>query len=542
MPGLYSATDEERRAAEEEVARGLAAEASGEDTSNPTPTVDIPPTPDFYAEPDLSLPEPKPIQGAGTFEAAEEGVNRARSSAQQVASAQRQLGGILADKADNAVKAHEGLATEQTRQAEELAKQDQAQREGEDRAHRIAEEAQQQFKDFKFSNWWDRQDTGTKILTNISLFLGGLMQRRNGGENKALTQINRVIEADFRDQREKLGQLKTFAEWKRQGELDLAGRYRTETAKLTLKQARATMAAAEQAKAEILRNDGDEAMAQNNVVVRSLVAKADADMAKALQTLAHDKALEALAAAKMNTRPGAMPMTPEMAKLADMAGDPNVKEGELRGYAAKAGIPVDVAEKIINNSNSRQKPPEGQQKSATQAVVGLKAIEKIHESKYQPDRDAIQKWLNNQRLVAGAEGGGVKGLALTIGQNLPGKLVPQSEFEGLDPKAQEYFTNVRRYMESIGRWKSGAAISSTEWTNFYNQYGPNAKGGLDAAKYELDVMGRLSGVAGAQARSVGAKSEETEEEPTFTRKPGAAKKATVTDADRALLRELEGTE
>lgn len=312
MPGLYSATDEERANAEKEVADGLAAE--GESPVTPPPAEppaqhDVSPETsreldaairDSSEQPDFSgVQPPEPIRGAGTFEAAEEGLNQARESAYRVAGAQSKLGDIKADRATADAGVHDTIADEQKRQAEELAAQDRAQQEGLARAHQIAEDSQKQYKDFKFTNWWARQDTGTKVLANISIFLGGFVSGVKGGDNKALAQINRVIDNDFRQQQQELGQLKTFAEWKRQGEQDLASKYRTESAKLLVKQSRATAAAAEEAKAELLRNGADEATATNNVVVRGLLAKADSDMANGLEQLAKDQAMIAMAGARL---------------------------------------------------------------------------------------------------------------------------------------------------------------------------------------------------------------------------------------------------
>lgn len=97
------------------------------------------------------------------------------------------------------------------------------------------------------------------------------------------------------------------------------------------------------------------------------------------------------------------------------------------------------------------------------------------------------------------------GTAMAVGQHFGA--VPQSETEGLSPRAAEYFANIRRVMEPIARKASGAAISSTEWTNFFNQYGPNSKGGLAAARKDLEDQARLSGVAGRQVGAIQPKAE-----------------------------------
>lgn len=155
-------------------------------------------------------------------------------------------------------------------------------------------------------------------------------------------------------------------------------------------------------------------------------------------------------------------------------------------------------DKVIANS----KPTESQAKGAHQAKVGNDALDAIAASGYQPGRDEIQKWLNNSRLVHLADGNGLIGGGAALAQTVG--LIPQSEVDGLSPEAAAYFGNVRRYMETIGRAQSGAAISPSEWTNFFNQYGPNSKGGLEAARKYLNDQARLSGVAGRQLDAGGA--------------------------------------
>lgn len=171
--------------------------------------------------------------------------------------------------------------------------------------------------------------------------------------------------------------------------------------------------------------------------------------------------------------------------------------GDIPGAMRVAGPGFDSKrfDKIVNQT----KGTEGQNKNAQQAKIGLDAIDAIEKSGYKPTRDEIQKWINNQRLTAGAAERSIGGAALTVGQWF--KLVPQSEVEGLSPQAQQYFANVRRYVEPIARSQSGAAISASEWENFFNQYGPNSQGGLEAAKQYLANTGRVAGVAGRQLGS-----------------------------------------
>jgi hypothetical protein len=189
--------------------------------------------------------------------------------------------------------------------------------------------------------------------------------------------------------------------------------------------------------------------------------------------------------------------------------------GDIPG-AMKMRARLGVGSKEFNQIVNHTKGTEGQNKNAHQAKVGMDAVDAISKSGYQPSKDDIQKWLNNSRLVHLADSGGIAGGLATLGQTAGA--LPQSEVEGLSPQAQEYFGNVRRYMETIGRAQSGAAISPSEWTNFFNQYGPNSKGGLDAARQYLREQFKLSGVAGRQVAA-------GEPEKAAAAKPEAAKPA-----------------
>jgi len=177
--------------------------------------------------------------------------------------------------------------------------------------------------------------------------------------------------------------------------------------------------------------------------------------------------------------------------------------GDQPGLHRLAGtLGIENPEKAVAAVLNQTKSTESQSKDAKQAAIGLRAIDAIGSAGYTPSREDIQKWLNNQRQVYQAqragEGGGIGGL---VGGYVAGKaqehgVLAQSEVEGLPPKAANYFANVRRFMETIGRAQSGAAISPTEWQNFFNQYGPNSPGGLDAARQYMNDQLRASGVAG----------------------------------------------
>ena len=209
----------------------------------------------------------------------------------------------------------------------------------------------------------------------------------------------------------------------------------------------------------------------------------------------------------------------------------------LAGNLAREGKLKDPA-KVVRDANTATKETESQATSAQQGKAGLRAVDEIRKLNYVPTREDIQRWMTNQRVVYAAEGGGAKGAIFTGLQFIPG--VPQSEVEGLSPDAQQYFANVRRLMEPLARAKSGAAISATEWTNFYNQYGPNSKGGLAAAEAELRDRFKISGVAGRKID--GSAAPEGGGKPAKAERPQMSDDEKLTEAKAAIKKDSGATD
>lgn len=185
------------------------------------------------------------------------------------------------------------------------------------------------------------------------------------------------------------------------------------------------------------------------------------------------------------------------AAMSDLSAYAIANPGDQPGLYRKAAD-LDLPGKAVASVIGQTKATESQSKDAKQAAIGLRAVSDIEKSGYAPSRDEIQKWLNNQREVYLAQKAGESGFlpGLAAGKAQKYNILAQSEVEGLPPPAQQYFANVRRFMETIGRAQSGAAISATEWQNFFNQYGPTSPGGLGAARQYLEEQLRASGVAG----------------------------------------------
>jgi len=177
----------------------------------------------------------------------------------------------------------------------------------------------------------------------------------------------------------------------------------------------------------------------------------------------------------------------------------NEHPGDNAG-ASRLAASLKIDPKRVDRIIGASKPSEGQTKGAEFAAAGLRAVDSLQKGKYVPNEKDAQKWLDNQREVYRAEKMAEGGALGAVGASLAQKtgFYAKSEVDGLSPEAQEYFANVRRLMEPLGRAKSGAAISQSEWTNFFNQYGPRSKGGFEAARKDLNDMFKLSGVAGRQ--------------------------------------------
>lgn len=228
--------------------------------------------------------------------------------------------------------------------------------------------------------------------------------------------------------------------------------------------------------------------------------------------------------------------------------------GDNAGLWLKAGeLGLKDPGKAVEGVVKRSKGAEYQTKDAQFGASAIRAIDEIEQSGYRPTKAVIQKWINNQREIEMAQKLGTSdttGQILTASRQggilskVPGLSLAQSEVDGIPDDAQEYFARARRYMESIARKQSGAAISATEWTNFFNQYGPNSKGGLEAArKYSQDLF-KLGGAPSRQLAATGnvpgqGSAAPGKQEPSFTI---VTQRNAKTGATRRVKRYADGRE
>lgn len=384
-----------------------------------------------------------------------------------------------------------------------------------DAAKRIQErtaQANADYNDYKAFGIKDPQASdsfATRILKAIAVGLGGYAAGINGGSNTAL-QIIQQANAD-NIARQKAQQEKLFQIAQRSGkDVEEAKKERDDGFRqLDLKHSALLESSAAMLRSELARLGIPQAQIDANKDVQKIEQESLAIRERTLGGIRDDETSLARAdiaaaarAKKAKGAGGGGTGLDASAKLAQYAQENPGDNPGLYTLAAKMGLGGKAGQKAVSDAINQNKVNEGAGKEAGQGKVALRAIDAIEKSGYTPSRDDIQKWMANQRDVArassmaegkgvtGALGGGLANLAQSKG------ILAQNEFDGLKPAAKEYFTNVRRYMETIGRVQSGAAISASEWQNFYGQYGPQSQGGLEAARQFARDRFRMSGVAG----------------------------------------------
>jgi hypothetical protein len=363
----------------------------------------------------------------------------------------------------------------------------------------------QAFKSFGIKDPDAEQSFGTKILKAIVVGMGQYAAGVNGGPNAALQIITDANRANI--ERQKAQQEKLYRNAERsKGDIELARKDRDDAFRqLDLKHSALLESSAGMLRNELARIGVPKAQIDANAEIQKIEREALGIRQRTLESIREDETnlakADIMAAARKPKGAGAGGGGAKLegeAQLAEYAQkNPGDQPGLIR-LAAKLSLDNKAVARAINQN----KVTEGAGKEAGQGAAALRAIDSIEKLGYTPSRGDVQKWINNQREVAQAakagEGGGVGGLAGGALAGLAQRrgMLAQNEFDGMSPKSREYFTNVRRYMETIGRVQSGAAISNSEWNNFYGQYGPQSEGGLEAARQFARDRFKLSGTAG----------------------------------------------
>lgn len=471
----------------------------------PSPPPEIPQVASYQPAPPAAIPTSRVVTPA---EAANLGaIDKNTGARMATAQDQGNVRDVGAGARDQAAERDQFLAD---------AKRQELQRIQDDAAKRIQQRTQQanadyqEYKAFGIKDPAASDSFATRILKAIAVGLGGYAAGINGGPNQALQIITEANKDNIA--RQKAQQEKLFQVAQRSGkDVEQARQDRDDAFKqLDLKHSALLESSAAMLRSELARLGVPQAQIDANRDVQKIEQEGLAIRERTLGSIRDDETSLAradIAAAARAKKPAAGggaggARLDVNAKLAEYAqANPGDTAGLYR-LAAKEGLSAKAGEKAVNAAVNQNKISGEQGKEAGQGAVALRAIDAIEKANYTPGREDIQKWLANQRDVARAasmsEGKGVFGAAAGGLANLAQSkgILAQNEFDGLSKPAKEYFTNVRRYMETIGRVQSGAAISASEWGNFYGQYGPQSEGGLEAARQFARDRFRMSGVAG----------------------------------------------
>ncbi len=395
-----------------------------------------------------------------TPEGAVRNLGTARDAAMDVADAKAAEGPAKSTQLEANAASQEELARKAQDRAVEIQIEQQAQKDGIEAAQKRATDAMDQFKQFKFRDFWADKSSGERVLANISVALGAFNADNTGGKNIQLDRINTIIDQQHRADLAQLRQRETFAGWMQDGVKDLAGRYRDEMNMLKFKHAALSDAAAEEAKAALIRNGIPVEEAENNTLVKQLRAKAESEYAKGYSDEVKNKAQLAMQNAHLQIARGQLALAGRQAE--------EKPPTETEGNNAARGRNMQLANDQLSQHGF---------------------------DNYVPSDKAMQRWfMNKERIDAAAENNKtVQGQIANAVQRQAGML-PKNELEGLSGQDAKYFATFGRIVEPYARKQSGAAISAPEWKNFAQQLGmglkgPEGKALRDQAARDMLVLG-----------------------------------------------------
>jgi len=216
-----------------------------------------------------------------------------------VAAAQDEAGRVKAEAAGKQADEMDRLADNADREKNELQQFQDERHAAMQAAQQKADQAQQEYRDIPFHNYWTNRSTGKVILTAIAQAFGGYGSALSRSPNIALQVLNSQIDADFKTQEVNLRKQEKFAEWKKEGVTALAQRYQEELGLLKLKQGAATDQVAAEVKAQMVRIGVPVEEAENSVQVQALRQKALADNAAGREKLYAAQQAGALAYARI---------------------------------------------------------------------------------------------------------------------------------------------------------------------------------------------------------------------------------------------------
>ncbi len=366
----------------------------------------VPAAPKWYQPP---APAPEPSQPAPilsrrpSMASATEAADNAAKAGYETAAAQEAVGPAKTSEREANADAQQKLADQQRVNAAEIERTQAAQQQGLTEARNLADKANEEYKNFKFHDYWSDKPRSEHIKAQIFSGLGEFAGIISGtGHNQAAQNIKNLIDRDFDQQKLKMSSLESFAKMRQEGVTSLEGQYKSNLALLGLKQAAAYNAVAEEAKAQAIRNGETPEQAENNVLVKQIRQKAEELRAKNEADL--EKARAQLAMAGMRAAPN-QPADPAiLAQLAKLAEQPGVTQSDVYAAAARAGIKNSNKElqPIIDNVNSQ-----GNKKNAEEEKLKERTINVGGETLVAPSaRQAMQieqRAINYQDAVESLE-------------------------------------------------------------------------------------------------------------------------------------------
>ena len=200
------------------------------------------------------------------------------------AGAQERVGQALSLQETVKAEQQDRAAAELRRQSIDLQAEQQDQLDRMAAAKAAAAGAEEAFANHKFHDYWSDKSFGKKLAAGFLLFGGGIGAAYLGQPSAASQALARAMDRDFDKQTSDLKKAQDIARMKAQGVTDLDTQFQHENAALQIKFAKANEVTAAEMLQRLTEAGVPLVEAQNNVTVKSLLARADEKRREALQT------------------------------------------------------------------------------------------------------------------------------------------------------------------------------------------------------------------------------------------------------------------
>lgn len=236
-----------------------------------------------------------------------EALNQARSSGYAAANAKAAEAPAMRQKSELDAQALEKQSAANQANADEIQRKQDAIETGRAQVQKIQEAAYQDLSKFKFYQFWRDADEGDRMQARIAIMLGAWGSSgpyAATSHNVALEQINGNIDRQFKADESEVRKRYDMAKLREQGAEQFEKNMQSDLAVMKFKQSAASLAVADEMKAEMLRNGIPLEQAQNDTAVKQMIAKADQADAEGYEKLMQIHGNLALERAKLDsTRP-----------------------------------------------------------------------------------------------------------------------------------------------------------------------------------------------------------------------------------------------